>query len=198
MGSLSPPSLIVELSNRIAANTAKIDNYLKSHNLPKPSFDVHGPQESQIPPHETEIEAARVAIIDDTDELRRLILGPRDHLLRNTYNELSSYQAITHFRIVHSFPVGKEVTFSEIAATTGLKESNVRQFIRHAIVYGIFVEPCPGVVAHNVTSRLLAEDEIMHDWLGHVTNETWMAAAHGVEALVKYPGSEEPNECVRL
>lgn len=83
--------------------------------------------------------------------------------MSNTYNEFSSHQVISHFRIVHSFPVGKEATFSEIAAVTGLKEANARHFIRNAIIYGIFVELRPGVVAHNVTSRLLAEDEIMYD-----------------------------------
>lgn len=74
-------SRIVELSNRIAANTAKLDEYLVSYNLPTPSFDEDGPQDTLVPKDELETEAARVAIIDDTQELRRLALGPREYLM---------------------------------------------------------------------------------------------------------------------
>lgn len=75
---------IVELSARIADNTAKVNEYLNAHHLPTPSFDVSAPLQSMIPNTEVEIEAARVAIIDDTLELRRLMLGPRDYLMTFT------------------------------------------------------------------------------------------------------------------
>ncbi len=77
-------SRLVELSARIAANTTKVNDYLITHQLPQPSFDVDGPLESLIPKQAIDIEAARVAVIDDTLELRRLILGPRDYLLSYT------------------------------------------------------------------------------------------------------------------
>lgn len=82
------PSRIVELSTRIATNTAKVDEYLTSHDLPTPSFDVDGPLQSMIPKDDVELEAARVAIIDDTLELRRLVLGPRDYLMTFTVGRL--------------------------------------------------------------------------------------------------------------
>lgn len=77
-------SRIVEVSARIAANTAKLDEYLVAHNLPNPSFDENGPSDTLIPKDEVEIEAARVTIIDDTNELRRLVLGPREYLMSFT------------------------------------------------------------------------------------------------------------------
>lgn len=77
-------SRIVELANRITSNTAKIDGYLLSHNLPTPSFDVDGPRDTLIPKNELSIESARVAILDDTLELRRLVLGPREYLMSYT------------------------------------------------------------------------------------------------------------------
>lgn len=77
-------SRIVELSASIADNTAKVDAYLTANDLPTPSFDVNAPLQSMIPKTEVEIEAARVAIIDDTLELRRLMLGPRDYLMTFT------------------------------------------------------------------------------------------------------------------
>ncbi|KAK7751322.1 hypothetical protein SLS62_006728 [Diatrype stigma] len=187
-------SRILELSSRIAANTTKLDNYLTSKNLPSPSFDVEGPRDTLVPKDETEVEAARVAIIDDTMELRRLVLGPREYLMSYSHNELISQQAITRFGLAHSFPVGSEATFGEIAAATGLSESIVRRIIRHAIVRKIFHEPRPGVISHNAVSRLLAEDQGIHDWVAASCDDLWQAAAQTCNAMAKFPGSEEPNE----
>lgn len=71
---------ISELASIIATNTAKVDKYLSSNNLPSPSFDVDAPSTSLIPPEAEEIEAARAAVIDATTKLHRLMLGPRDYL----------------------------------------------------------------------------------------------------------------------
>lgn len=75
---------ITELASRIAANTAKLNDYLVANGLPTPSFDINGPKDTLVPKHEAEVEAARVAIIDDTQELRRLVLGPREYLMSYT------------------------------------------------------------------------------------------------------------------
>ncbi|KAK8136213.1 O-methyltransferase [Apiospora sp. TS-2023a] len=185
---------IVELSSRIAANTAKLNAFLVSNNLPFPSFDLNGPTDSPIPKDNTEMETARVAVIDDTLELRRLMLGPRDYLMSYEHDELVSQQAIIRFRLAQSFPVGSSATFAEVASTCGLSETLVRRFLRHAMVKGIFTETRRGVVSHNAVSRLLAEDDALRDWVGASTDDLWQAAAHTCEAICKYPGSEEPNE----
>ena len=77
-------SRIVELATRIAASTLKLDEYIKEHNLPTPSFDINGPKDTLFPKEEVDVETARVAIIDDTQELRRLVLGPREYLMSYT------------------------------------------------------------------------------------------------------------------
>ncbi|KAI2642063.1 S-adenosyl-L-methionine-dependent methyltransferase [Xylaria nigripes] len=187
-------SRIVELANRIASNTAKVDEYLASHKLPTPSFDVDGPRDTLIPKDEASVEAARVAVIDDTVELRHLLLGPREYLMSYTHDELISQQAITRYRIAHSFPVGQEASFADIASATGLEQGVVRPLIRHAIVKDIFCEPRPGIVAHNAVSRLLAEDQVIHDWVGASTDDLWQAAAQTCNALDKWPGSQEPQQ----
>ncbi|KAJ4397867.1 hypothetical protein N0V93_002104 [Gnomoniopsis smithogilvyi] len=162
-------SQLVEISARIAANTAKLNDYLIAHNLPIPSFNEDGPSDTMIPKDELEIEAAR-------------------------HNELISQQAIFRFRLAHSFPVGAEASFTDIAAFSGLQETTVRQIIRRAIVKGIFIESRPGVVAHNSVSRLLAEDQVIHDWVGASTDDLWQGATQTCNALEKFPGSQEPNE----
>ncbi|OTA99906.1 hypothetical protein M426DRAFT_15962 [Hypoxylon sp. CI-4A] len=185
---------IVQLSTSIAANTTKINDYLVSHGLPTPSFDIDAPSGSTIPKDAVDIEAARASLIDDTLELRRLVLGPREHLSSYAHDELVSQQAITRFGLAHAFPVGSEATFADIAKASGLNEQFVRQIIRHAIVNNIFVESRPGIIRHNAVSRLLAEDQVVHDWVGANSNEMWPAAAHTSDAVERFPGSQEPNE----
>ncbi|KAF2972996.1 hypothetical protein GQX73_g664 [Xylaria multiplex] len=187
-------SRIVELSARIAANTAALDAYLTSKNLPTPSFDIDGPHDCLVPKSEVDIEKARIAIAEDTTELRSLVLGPREYLMSCSHNDLLSLQATVRFRLTQSFPVGTETTFSSIAAFCGLRESNVRQILRHAIMMNVFCEPRPGVIAHNAVSRLLAEEKPIFDWLATNCNELWKAAAHTCEAWEKYPESDEPNQ----
>ncbi|RYO90675.1 hypothetical protein DL766_006164 [Monosporascus sp. MC13-8B] len=56
-------------------------------------------------------------------------------------------------------------TFGEIAAISGLSETNVRQSIRHAMVRDIFQAPRSGAISHISVSRLLAEDPVIRDWV---------------------------------
>ncbi|KAK4216229.1 S-adenosyl-L-methionine-dependent methyltransferase [Rhypophila decipiens] len=193
MGSLST-SHIVELANRISANTAIIDNYLETHNLPPLSFNVDGPTNDWIHDAQPEMAAARDAVIDDTEELGRLVTGPRDHIMNSTLHRLSAYQVISRFRLAHAFPIDKEATFAEIAAASGLRKSVTRQVIRLGVVNGYFVEPRPGVVAHNVTTRMLVENPGLQDYLEVLFNESLPASAHTAEALARYPLTEEPGE----
>lgn len=97
-------SRISELSQRIAINTAKIDKYLNKYGLPQPSFAVDAPLKSIVPDHEVEIARARQEVINDTHELRRLLLGPREYL---TSFNVSNYNLLTvntlQVRILNSF-----------------------------------------------------------------------------------------------
>lgn len=76
-------SSIVDLSARIAANTVKVSNYLAANGLPPPSFGENAPLQGLIPEDALEVQAARMAIIQDTMDLRRLMLGctPRDYVM---------------------------------------------------------------------------------------------------------------------
>ena len=107
-------------------------------------------------------------------------------------------QAITRFNIASSFPVHEEATFTEISNACGLNEQIVRRILRHAMTKHIFKEPRKGVVTHTAASRLLAENAQIRDWVGASTDELWQAASQTVNALMKYPGSQEPNQTVSL
>ena len=68
-------SRILELASTISENTAKIDQYLTSNDLPKPSFEIDSPVNLALP---KTLEAARDAVIDANTELSELLLGPKE------------------------------------------------------------------------------------------------------------------------
>lgn len=74
------PETIEDLSEATTKNTQKIAKYLRSEGLPLPSLDPDAPLGSIVPPEATEIQRARAEVINDTRNLRVLMLGPRDYL----------------------------------------------------------------------------------------------------------------------
>ena len=106
-------------------------------------------------------------------------------------------QAISQFKIASTFPVGEEASFGQISKACGLNESDLRRLLRHATTKHIFIEPRKGYVGHTAASKLLAEDQQMSDWVGASTGELWQAASQTINAMVKFPGSQEPNQTVQ-
>lgn len=66
-------STIMGLANAIQTNTSKVDQYFSSHGIPTPSFDIETPLELHLP---DDIALCRTAIIEATEELQMLMLGP--------------------------------------------------------------------------------------------------------------------------
>lgn len=72
---------IVELATRIASNTTKVSDYLTANNLPQPSFDLDTPPLGPVPRDAPdEVVTLRESVLEDTAELRHLMLGPKDYL----------------------------------------------------------------------------------------------------------------------
>ncbi|MCJ1244006.1 hypothetical protein MMC30_001203 [Trapelia coarctata] len=189
-----PAETIGDLAAIIAANTAKVEDYLAVTICQLHLSTSMDHRKSPIPPEAKDIELARETIIDATTKPRSLMLGPTDSLLSNTPDELLSLQAIYRFKLASSFSVHDEASFDQIAAASGLDEPNVRRILRHAMTRHIFCEPRKGIVAHTALSRLLAEDAQMNDWIGAMTNDMWPANVRTVDALEKWPRSQESNE----
>lgn len=73
---------IQELSERIASNSALVERWLASKNARILSFEQDAEDEFPDTAGELKIEAARMAVIDDTSALHDLLLGPREVLAR--------------------------------------------------------------------------------------------------------------------
>ncbi len=93
------------------------------------------------------------------------------------HNALISLQAVCRFRFATSVSDGEEVSFAEMATTSGLPEHVVRRLVRQAAAHHIFREPHKGFVAHTAASHMLAVNPQMRQWVGMMTEEMWPAAA---------------------
>lgn len=73
---------IKELSERIASNSAIVEEWLASKEARMPSFEQDADDEFPDTDGELKIEEARMAVIDDTSALHDLLLGPREVMAR--------------------------------------------------------------------------------------------------------------------
>jgi hypothetical protein len=73
-----PSRRIVELASIIQEQTSKVDAYLASNNLPTPSFDISCPPKLFLP---AEIQASPDSVLQASDELTALMLGPAESLI---------------------------------------------------------------------------------------------------------------------
>lgn len=109
--------------------------------------------------------------------------------------DLIGIQGITRFGLAKKVPIGGEATFEQLAAHAGISVTHMKRILRLAIAQHIFRESRPGVaVAHTAASRLLAEDEPLHQWMAWKTDEGWAGALRSCDAMVRWPGSGDPAE----
>ncbi|KAF7945255.1 hypothetical protein EAE96_010033 [Botrytis aclada] len=181
---------IAELATQVAENTKRVDEYLRQHDLPSPSFDAEGPVDFCI--RSEGIQQARNLAIDGAAELLDLLKGPKESL-QPVVNP-TSLQAIYRFDIARKVPVGGEIAFKDLAKQCDLYEPDLRRIIRFAISFHrLFQESCRGFVTHSAASRKLAEDQNFHDALGLVFNEFVPAYGRTVDALEQFK-DQEPSQ----
>ncbi|KAK1758615.1 o-methyltransferase [Echria macrotheca] len=183
----TPPSRMVELAQKIARETERVDAYLRANNLPTPSFDVDSPAE--FPKLPADILKSKLEIIIATKELNMLAHGPRESVRWGLWEFLDvlALEIINHFGIAKLFPANETITLKELEAKTSLDPINLARVLRLAMTKHIFREPSPGVIAHTAASRVLAEDGELQAWVGLNTEDIFPAAAHVLPAIKTYP-----------
>ncbi|KAK0712212.1 sterigmatocystin 8-O-methyltransferase [Apiosordaria backusii] len=181
---------IIQLAQTISKSVARINEILLAQGLPTPSFDEDAPA-NYFP---GEVSNARDAVLDATAELHDLLLGPL-HLVKTQAGSNNSVcmQAIARYGIANMVPPGGRASFDDIGRQSGLGEQMVRRLLRHAMTMRIFREPEPGMVSHTQASKMLSSPQ-MTAWMRIGTGDMWPAATKLLDALEKWPGSQEPNE----
>jgi hypothetical protein len=75
---MASKSRLIDLTNIIATETKKIDQFFVDNNLPYLSFDPNAPADFPVPSSNAEIQEARRAVVNATKELHDLMVGPRE------------------------------------------------------------------------------------------------------------------------
>ncbi len=189
-------SLISQLADEISRNTAILDQHLKSNNLPQPSFSADGPSHP-IPDADEKLATARHALIEATKALHALAVGPAETVRLFHFNDIylvGTMQVLCHFNVPQNVPLQGSISLSELSTRTGLRENLLLRFVRMAAANYYFTEPRPGLVAHTAWSKTIAVDEKMRAciWFRHA--EMMPTVAKLVEAVEKFPDSDEPQE----
>ncbi|ERF73790.1 hypothetical protein EPUS_09284 [Endocarpon pusillum Z07020] len=191
---------IKELGERIASNSALVEKWLISKNAKMPSFEQDAEEEFPSTAGDAEIEVARLAILDDTNMLHDMLIGPGEVLRRICWGEFlpemyaqaidnSVQQCIYHFNFLKTIPLEGGATYKEISAKVGLSEPQVKAIVRQSAMNRVLRENSPDHVIHTASSALLLRNHAMMDWYGHCVEEMFPASAKIAEALEKYQGS---------
>ncbi|EPE28206.1 S-adenosyl-L-methionine-dependent methyltransferase [Glarea lozoyensis ATCC 20868] len=189
MASKESLSRIVQLANTISTSVRNIEEVLSAKGIASPSFDEDA--SFNIP---LELNTHHDAVLDATAELHDLLLEPLNLIHRHGgHNNSLCMQAIAEFKMADLVPLKNQISFDDIASQTPLTSEMTARILRHAMTMRIFREPEPGMVAHTAASRTLSHSPA-NDWLAAGTKEMWPAATKMVEALHKWPASQEADE----
>ncbi|KAF2661053.1 S-adenosyl-L-methionine-dependent methyltransferase [Lophiostoma macrostomum CBS 122681] len=184
--------------NRLAAvvkdNTGIYERYLRKHNLPLPS---HSAEETlQLPstiiiPHN--VIEARDRAINASQELSLLLGGPARSIISGTSEQFLAVclHFICRHKIALRIPLDYEVSADELAIQCGLDKQDIVRTLRCARAWHVFTEPKEGYFAHTATSRHLREHVRLHAWITNATEEVWPSISHLVDAMGRWPGSED-------
>ncbi|KAI1426292.1 putative O-methyltransferase [Xylaria sp. FL1777] len=184
-------SRLVQLADIIGRNTRDIDRFLAVQGLPTPSFaNATNPG---LPPSQP-LMKIRDEVIESCTELQALVEGPFMHLERLTSPSMSilmSIQAIYRYNIASHLALNEEIPFGDLAARCGMDEDDLCRLMRLAIANHIFLEPRKGYIAHSSISLLIADMASVHSWTGLVCEEFWPLQHRVIDAMQKWPSSQE-------
>ncbi|CAG9950383.1 unnamed protein product [Clonostachys rosea f. rosea IK726] len=188
MESSSTTPRIVELAAKISSSVSQLQELLSAQGVPSPSFTEDSPE--RLPANTFGLQDA---VLDATTELHELLMEPVRLIFRFcATTNMAGIDAISRFGFADAVPIEGQISFGEIAKATGLDEPHVRRLLRHVMARNIFHEPEPGMVAHTKLSRYFIKPYIK-DFVGFGAREGWPAATRMLDAIQKWPLSEEAN-----
>ncbi|KAI5920336.1 sterigmatocystin 8-O-methyltransferase [Camillea tinctor] len=189
MSSSNTTPRIVELAAQISTSVAQLQERLSAQGVASPSFAEDNPQ--TLP---ADVSHLQDAVLDATAELHELLLDPLSLIFKfASISNLVSIDTICRYHVADVIPSGGQISFEDIAEKTGLDKQHVRRLLRHAMAMRILREPEPGMVAHTKASKFLAVPYV-NNWVNFECKDTWPATTRVVDAMQKWPSSEEPNQ----
>jgi SAM-dependent methyltransferase len=180
---------IAELASKIGSAVAELQEHLAAKGIESPSFKEDSPR--NLP---AEVSHLQDALLDATAELHDVLLDPVSLIFKfSATTNMVSIGAIARYHIAELVPLGGQISFEDISKKSGMSLTMARRLIRHGMSMRIFQEPEPGMVAHTKISKFLTIPEI-NAWVQVGSRDGWAASTRIVDAMQKWPDSEEPNE----
>jgi hypothetical protein len=106
---------------------------------------------------------------------------------------LVTLQTINRFQIGQHVPLDTPISYYDLSALTSVPEPLLKRLLRHVITNRIFSELSKGFISHSPASKLLASDKKLDSWVFFLVEYFWPATARAVDAMQKWPGSENPT-----
>ncbi|KAM0741261.1 hypothetical protein ACQRIT_004118 [Beauveria bassiana] len=193
---------LATLSEAIRTKTTLLTKSLNEKHLDAPSFKLGGSTSFALDELDLPDKATRNELIALTKELHDLLVGPKDTLKNLAWNSVSyiPLEVICEFRVAEAVPPTGSIPYADLALKiehlTGIKVivSDLKCILRLAMANYLFSEPIPNHVAHSRSSLLMLEDPSVASWVGMFTTDLLRPIVNTVEAMKKWPGSQEPNE----
>ncbi|APA07271.1 hypothetical protein SS1G_03988 [Sclerotinia sclerotiorum 1980 UF-70] len=157
-------SRIAILSGIIASNTAKLDKYLYINKISQPSLDEKCLDSLNLP---RDIQEACAAIA----------------------HELVSLHFVSSIDVPSLVPISDFATFAQIASRRKppVSKEIVKRLLRHSITGGFFKEHENEVVSHTASSRIMAEDSNIRDWVKLEVDGVWGMAENAFSLAAGTP-----------
>ncbi|KAK2591762.1 hypothetical protein QQS21_010552 [Conoideocrella luteorostrata] len=193
---------LTDISRRIEENTHTLADKLNTQGLNAPSYGADGFADFPLKDSGTEALQARQQILELTEELRDLILGPREYLKLMALDVVSyiPLHAICTFKITEAVPRTGSISYEDLSSRVqrisgySIPATELRRVLRLAVANKLFCEPEIGQIAHNRTSLVMLEDEDIASWVGMYTTDLFLPVGNTVPAMQKWPGSQELTE----
>lgn len=165
-----PETHILNLSNKIAHQSANIVAYLQASNSNASRLTTAFGPDALDPPETPEYNALRSSLKASLEDMQRLVDGPRGTMrtLICSGNDLAAFQVAFDFGFFNIVPLSRssnaaddsgEVAIEELAAKAGMDVDRTAHIVRILATHRVFREKRPGIVVHTAASAIFARDE---------------------------------------
>ncbi|KAE9377359.1 sterigmatocystin 8-O-methyltransferase precursor [Stipitochalara longipes BDJ] len=144
----------------------------------------------QFPP---DIAAAQEALSAALEELSWLNQGPIQTIVAKSFATSVGLKTILKYNIHNLVPLETGTTFQELADKTGVPVKKLARLLRHGMTDHLLQEPEPGHVKHTAATKALVQMPVLATWAQMGMYEVGPAKMRMVDAVAKWPESEEPQ-----
>lgn len=158
----SPNSSLTEQATIILQAASQLEQGLRDHGLPQPTLDAGGRKDWHDCSQHTSILQARSALIDASQAILQIALGPSDYLndlLMAGPRKVDVLQTLDTLQVAHAVPMDRDIAVSQLAEELGLNEDFLQRQLSFAYLMGLFRESPSkkGHIAHTALSSMLPE-----------------------------------------